>query len=62
LVIGSGGSILAKKVIGDALGGLATELVLESIDGSLHRMFTSLEIESWTFDGKTVVPKTGPSG
>lgn len=55
-------SSTTERVIGDAVGDLAAELVLKSIDGSIHRIFTDREIESWTFDGKTVVPKAGLRG
>lgn len=41
---------------GDGIGGLAAELVLRTLDGSVHRIFTNRQIQSWTFDGKTVVP------
>jgi hypothetical protein len=53
-------SSTTEKVIGGAVGDLAAELVLRSDDDSIHRMFTNREIESWTFDGKTVVPRAGP--
>jgi hypothetical protein len=42
--------------IGDGIAGLAAELVLRTLDGSIHRIFTNRQIQSWTFDGKTVVP------
>jgi hypothetical protein len=54
-------SSTTEKVIGDAVGDLAAELVLKSVDGSINQMFTDREIESWTFDGKAVVPRVGPS-
>lgn len=44
-------------VIGDGVGGLAAELVLKTVDGSIHRMFSNDQIASWTFDGKNVVPR-----
>jgi restriction endonuclease len=53
-------SSTTEMVIGDAAGDLAAELMLKSVDGSIHRMFTNRDIESWTFDGKTVVPKPEP--
>lgn len=44
-------------VTGEGVGGLAAELVLRTVDGSMHRMFTNHQIEDWTFDGKKVVPR-----
>jgi hypothetical protein len=52
-------SSTTERGIENAVGDPAAELVLKSVDGSIHRMFTNQEIESWTFDGKTVVPKPG---
>lgn len=42
--------------VGDGVGGLAAELMLRTLDGSIHRIFTNRQIQSWTFDGKAVVP------
>jgi Restriction endonuclease len=44
-------------VVGEGVAGLAAELVLKTV-GSLHRVFTNREIQSWTFDGKTVAPRS----
>ncbi len=44
-------------VTGEGIGGLAAELVLRTVDGSIHRMFTNHQIADWTFDGKKVVPR-----
>jgi hypothetical protein len=43
--------------IEEGIGGLAAELVLRTVDGSVHRMFTRDQLRSWTFDGKSVVPR-----
>lgn len=50
-------SSTSSHVIGDGAGGLAAELVLRALDGSIHRMFTNHEIQSWMFDGRHVVPR-----
>jgi hypothetical protein len=50
-----------EHVIGDGVGGLSAELVLRSLDGSLHTMVTNRQILSWTFDGNAVVPRPGSS-
>jgi hypothetical protein len=41
--------------IGYGVGGLAAELVLRTLDGNVHRIFSNRQIQSWTFDGKNVV-------
>ena len=46
-----------KRVVGEAVGGLAAELVLRTVDRTLHKMVTNQQIQSWTFDGKSVVPR-----
>lgn len=46
-------------VMGEGIAGLAAELILKTLDGSLHHVFTNREIQRWTFDGKTVAPRTG---
>lgn len=46
--------------VGLGIGGLAAELVLRTLDGSIHRIFTNRQIQSWTFDGKKVVPRRIP--
>jgi hypothetical protein len=43
--------------VGVGVGGLTAELLLRSLDGSIHRLFTNRQIASLTFDGKKVVPK-----
>lgn len=43
--------------VGDGVGGLAAELVLRSIDGSIHRLFTNKQIQAWTFQEGLVVPR-----
>ena len=50
-------STTTVHVVADGVGGLAAELVLRSTDGSIHKMFTNRDIQSWTFDGKRVVPR-----
>lgn len=47
-----------EHVIDEAVGGLAAELVLKTLDGSIRRMFSGRDIEQWVFDGKEVVPST----
>jgi hypothetical protein len=44
-------------IMGEGIAGLAAELVLKTVDGSLHHVFTNREIQKWTFDGKTVAPR-----
>ena len=44
-------------VMADGVGGLVAELVLRTLDASIHRLFTNKQIRAWTFDGKTVVPR-----
>jgi hypothetical protein len=46
--------------VGLGIGGLAAELLLRTLDGSIHRIFTNHQIQSWTFDGKNVVPRQTP--
>lgn len=41
---------------GIGVGGLAAELVLRTLDGSIHRIFTNKHLQAWTFNGKQVVP------
>jgi hypothetical protein len=43
--------------VGIGVGGLAAELVIRTLDGSIHRIFTNRQIQSWAFDGKQVVPR-----
>jgi hypothetical protein len=47
--------------VGVGVGGLTAELVMRSLDGSVHRLFTNRQIASLTFDGKAVVPKGPPA-
>jgi hypothetical protein len=51
-------SSTTSHVIGDATGDLVAELVLRAVDGSIHQMFTNKEIQSWTFDGHHLMPRT----
>jgi hypothetical protein len=47
-----------KVVVGVGIEGLNAELVLRSLDGSIHRMFSNRDLQRWTFDaGGTVVPR-----
>jgi hypothetical protein len=48
-----------ENVIGDGIGGLAAELVIRTVDDKVHEMVTNRQIQSWTFDGHDVVPRTG---
>ena len=50
-------SSTTSHVVADGVGGLAAELVLRTVDGSIHRMFTNREIRSWMFDGHQVVAR-----
>jgi hypothetical protein len=50
-------SSTTEHIIRDAVGDLAAELVLRTEDGSIQQMFTTDQIQSWTFDGKKVVPR-----
>ena len=52
-------SVTLEHVIGDGAAGLVAELLLRTVDGSQNRMITNQQIQSWTFDGKNVVPWTG---
>jgi hypothetical protein len=47
-----------ELLMGEGIAGLAAELVLKTVDGTLHRVFTNRDIQQWTFDGKTVAPRT----
>jgi hypothetical protein len=47
-----------QEVVTAAVGGLAAELVLRTVDGSIHQMFTADQIEAWSFDGHKVVPRS----
>ncbi len=45
--------------IGDGIGGLAAELVLRTLDGEIHRMFTNRQLVTWILDESgRVVPRT----
>ena len=48
-------------IIDEGVGELVAELVLRTVDGSVHRMFRCDELRSWTFDGKSIVPRRGAS-
>lgn len=43
---------------GIGVGGLTAELVLRTLDGEIHRIFTNKQIATWTFDGHHVVPRS----
>jgi hypothetical protein len=45
-------------VVEDGVGGLVAELALRTLDGSVRRIFSNRDIQRWTFDGHTVVPRT----
>lgn len=58
-------SATEEVVVGDGAAGLVAELVLKTVDGSIHQMVTNHQVQSWVFDGKRVVPRPGvsrPSG
>lgn len=44
-------------VVGDGVGGLAAELALHTVDGSIRRIFTNQQIQAWTFDGRNVIAR-----
>jgi hypothetical protein len=45
-------------VVGVGIEGLAAELALRSLDGSIHRMFSNRDLQRWTFDASgNVVPR-----
>lgn len=48
--------LVDEMAIGHGLNGLMAELVLRSLDGSIHRMFTNRELQDWTFnaDGRVI--------
>lgn len=46
-----------QVIIGDGVGGLLAELALRTVDDSIRRMFTSRQLEAWTFDGHNVVAR-----
>lgn len=50
-------SSTTTHIIDDSVAGLAAQLVLRTLDGSIRRMFRRNEIERWTFDGSRVVPR-----
>lgn len=47
--------------VGDGVGGLAAELVLRTLDGEIHRIFTNRDLVAWTIsqDGR-IVPRREP--
>lgn len=52
------GQMEQEVVVGDGIAGLAAELVLKSLDGSIHQMFSNRDIQQWTFDSDgEVVPR-----
>jgi hypothetical protein len=38
--------------VGLGIGGLTAELVLRTLDGQIHRIFTNRILVAWTVDGK----------
>lgn len=52
-------TVTTEHVVGDAVGDLAAELVLKTLDGSIRRMFSGRDIQQWIFDGRHVAPRTG---
>lgn len=44
--------------VGDGIGGLTSELMLRTLDGSVHKMFSNRDLAAWTLDASgRVVPK-----
>jgi hypothetical protein len=56
------GTMVDEVVVGDGIGGLAAELVLKTLDGSIHRIFTNRQLQSWTFDPSGRVVPAEASG
>jgi len=50
-------SATTTHIVDDSVAGLAAQLVLRTLGGSIGRMFRRSEIERWTFDGSRVVPR-----
>lgn len=46
--------------VGLGVGGLAAELVLRTLDGEIHRIFTNRELVAWTIDAEGQVVPRGP--
>ena len=45
--------------VGHGVGGLAAELVLRTLDGEIHRIFTNDQLVAWTLDDSgRIVPRT----
>jgi hypothetical protein len=54
----SWGHAKQEVVVGVGVEGLTAELVLRSLDGSIHRMFSNRDLQRWTFDAQgAVVPR-----
>lgn len=54
----SWGHAKQEVVVGVGVEGLTAELVLRSLDGSIHRMFSNRDLQRWTFDAEgAVVPR-----
>jgi hypothetical protein len=51
------GSSTTSHVVDKGAAGLAAQLVLRTLDGSIRRMFRRDQIERWTFDGSRVAPR-----
>lgn len=47
-----------KFTVGEGVGGLTSELMLRTLDGGIHRMFSNKDIAAWTLDrNRRVVPR-----
>ncbi len=52
------GHATQEVVVSDGVPGLTAELVLRSLDGSIHRMFSDGELQQWTLaDDGRVIPR-----
>lgn len=52
------GHATEEVVVSDGVPGLTAELVLRSLDGSIHRMFSDSELQQWTLDDDgRVIPR-----
>jgi len=58
---GPGGHAVQEVVVGEGIEGLAAELALRSLDGSVHQIFSNREVQQWSFgaDGRVVPRGTG---
>lgn len=55
----SWGVLRHQSSIGHGIGGLSAELVLRTLDGSVHRIFSNRDLQKWTFDSDGHVVPSG---